>query len=90
MIRNICRRPFAAQTAKELEMQAVELARQHAEDEVATFECKGEVAQAAMVRVLEDASVVAADITVGKIHAATARKAVEEVAMLHGGPARNA
>jgi hypothetical protein len=37
-IRNMCRRRFAVQTAEELEMQAVELARQHAEDEVTTFE----------------------------------------------------
>jgi hypothetical protein len=80
-IHNMCRRCFAAQTAKELEMQAMELARQHVEDEVAAFEREGEVAQAAMVRVLEDASVVAADVAVGKMHAATARKAVEAVAM---------
>jgi hypothetical protein len=40
----MCRRRFAAQTAKELEMQAVELARKHAEDEVAAFEREGEVA----------------------------------------------
>jgi hypothetical protein len=43
-IRNMCRRCFTAQTAEELEMQAVELARQHAEDEVAAFEREGEVA----------------------------------------------
>jgi hypothetical protein len=77
----MCRRRFAAQTAEELEMQAMELARQHAEDEVAAFERKGEVAQAAMVRVLEDASAVAADIAVGKMHACVARKAVETVGM---------
>jgi hypothetical protein len=35
---------------EELEIQAVELARQHAEDEVVAFEREGEVAQAAMVR----------------------------------------
>jgi hypothetical protein len=80
-IRNMCRRCFAAQTAEELEMQAVELAWQHAKDEVAAFEREGEVAQAAMVRVLEDASVVAADVAVGKMHAATARKVVEAVVM---------
>jgi hypothetical protein len=34
-----------------------------------------------MVRVLEDASAVAADIAVGKMHAAAARKAVEAVVM---------
>jgi hypothetical protein len=34
-IRNMCRRRFAAQTAEELEVQAVELDRLHAEDEVA-------------------------------------------------------
>jgi hypothetical protein len=73
-IRNMCRRRFAAQTAEELEMQAVELAQQHAEDKVAAFEHEREVAQAAMVRVLEDASAVTADI-------AMARKAVEAVAM---------
>jgi hypothetical protein len=80
-IRNMCCRCFAAQMAEELEIQAVELARQHAEDEVATFEREGEVAQAAMVRVLEEASAVAADVAVGKMHAAAARKAVETVAM---------
>jgi hypothetical protein len=31
----MCSRRFAAQTAEELEMQAVELTRQHVEDEVA-------------------------------------------------------
>jgi hypothetical protein len=72
MIHNMCHRRFAAQTAEELEMQAVELARLHAEDEVASFEREGEVAQAAMVRLLEDASVVAADVAVGKMHAAVA------------------
>jgi hypothetical protein len=41
---------------------------------VAAFECEREVAQAAMVRVLEDASAVTADV-------AMARKAVEAVAM---------
>jgi hypothetical protein len=40
----MCHRRFTAQTAKELEMQAVELARKHAEDEVAAFEREGEVA----------------------------------------------
>jgi hypothetical protein len=42
-----------------------------------------------MVRVLEDASAVAADVAMGKMHAAVARKAVEVVAMevCHGGPA---
>jgi hypothetical protein len=43
-IRNMCHRRFAAQTAEELEMQAVELARQHTEDKVAAFEREGEVA----------------------------------------------
>jgi hypothetical protein len=37
-ISNMCRRRFTAQTVEELEMQAMELARQHAEDEVAAFE----------------------------------------------------
>jgi ABC-type methionine transport system ATPase subunit len=80
-IRNMCRRCFAAQTAEELEMQAVELARQHTEDEVAAFEHEGEVAHAAMVSVLEDASTVAADVVMGKMHAVAARKVVEMVAM---------
>jgi hypothetical protein len=75
-IRNMCRRRFAAQTAEKLEIQAVELAWQHAEDEVAAFEREGEVAQAAMVRVLEDASAVAVDVVVGTMHATAARKAV--------------
>jgi hypothetical protein len=70
MIRNMCRRRFAAQTAEELEVQVVELARLHAEDEVAAFKREGEVAQAAMVRVLEDMAAVAADIAVDKMHAA--------------------
>jgi hypothetical protein len=80
-IRNMCHCRFAAQTAEELEMQAMELARQQAENEVAAFEREGEVAQAAMVRVLEDASAVAADVVVGKMHACAARKEVETVAM---------
>jgi hypothetical protein len=80
-IRNMCRHRFAAQTAEELEMQAVELARQHAEDKVAAFEREGEVDQAAMVRVVKDASAVAANVAVGKMHAAVARKAVEAVTM---------
>jgi hypothetical protein len=71
-IRNMCHRRFAAQTAEELEMQAVELARLHAKDEVASFEREGEVAQVAMVRVLEDVSAVDADVAVGKMHAAAA------------------
>jgi hypothetical protein len=80
-IRNMCRRCFAAQTAEELEVQAVELARLHDEDEVTAFEREGEVAQAAMVRVLEDAAAVAADIVVGNMHTTAATKAVEAVAM---------
>jgi hypothetical protein len=51
VIRNMCRRCFAAQTVEELEVRAVELARAHAEEEVAAFEREGEVAQKAMVRV---------------------------------------
>jgi hypothetical protein len=80
-IRNMCRRRFTAQTQEELEMHAVELARQHAEDKVAAFEREGEVAQVAMVKVLEDASAMAADVAVGKMHAAAARKAVEAMTM---------
>jgi hypothetical protein len=41
---NMCRCRFAAQTAEELEMQAMELAWQHAEDEVAAFERESKVA----------------------------------------------
>jgi hypothetical protein len=62
--------------AEELEMRVVELARQHAEEEVAAFEREGEEAQASMFRVLEDAAAVAADVAVSKMHAAAARKAV--------------
>jgi hypothetical protein len=80
-IRNMCRRRFAAQAAEEVEVQAVELARQHAEQEVAAFEREGEVAQEAMDRVMEEAAAVAADVAVGKMHAAAARKAEEAVAM---------
>jgi hypothetical protein len=80
-IRNMCRRRFTAQTAEELEVQAVELAWLHTEDEVATFERESEAAQAAMVRVPEDAAAVAADATVGKMHVTVAKKAVEAVAM---------
>jgi hypothetical protein len=65
-IRNMCRRRFAAQAAEEVQVQAVELARQHAK-EVAAFDREGEVAQKAMDRVMEEASVVAADV--GKMHA---------------------
>jgi hypothetical protein len=92
-ISNMCHRRFAAEMAEELEMQVVELAQQHAEDEVAAFEREGEMAQAAMVRVLEDATAVATDIVVGKMHATAARKAVEmEAAMaalcaMHNDPA---
>jgi hypothetical protein len=45
----------------------MELARAHAEEEVAVFEREGEVAQEA---VMEEAAAVAADIAVGKMHAA--------------------
>jgi hypothetical protein len=48
---------------------------------VATFEREGEVAQEAMDRVMEEAAVVAADVAVGKMHAAAARNAVEAVVM---------
>jgi hypothetical protein len=75
----MCRRRFAAQAAEEV--HAVELARQHAEQEVAAFEREGEVAQEAMDMVMEEATAVAADVAVGKMHAAAARKAVEAVAM---------
>jgi hypothetical protein len=44
MIRNMCRWRFATQTAEKLEVRAVELARAHAEEEVAAFEREGEVA----------------------------------------------
>jgi type IV secretory pathway VirD2 relaxase len=81
MIRNICRRRFAAHTTEELEVRAMELAQVHAEEEVAAFEREGEVAQKAMVKVLEDAAAVAADVIVGKMHVAATRKAIKAVAM---------
>jgi hypothetical protein len=77
----MCHRHFTAQTTEECEMYAVELARQLTEEELAAFKREGEVAQAAMARVLEDVSVVATDVAVGKMHAAVARKVVEAVAM---------
>jgi hypothetical protein len=76
-IRNMCQWCFAAQTAEELEVHAMELGWLQAEDEVAAFEREGE---AAMVRALEDATAVAADIAVSKMRAAAAMKAVEAVA----------
>jgi hypothetical protein len=79
IVRAYCK-TLIAQTVEELEMHAMELARQHVEDEVAAFEREGEVAQAAMVRVLEDTSAVAVDVAVGKMHVCAARKAVETVA----------
>jgi hypothetical protein len=78
MIRNVCRRRFAAQTVEELKVRTVELAQSHVEEEVAAFDRKGE---AAMVRVLEDVAAVAADVAVGKMHAAAARKEVKTVVM---------
>jgi signal transduction protein with GAF and PtsI domain len=80
-IHNMCRRRFSAQTTEELEVRAMELAQAQAEEEVAAFEREGEVAQAAMVRVLEDAAAVAADFAVGKMHTAAPRKTVEAVVM---------
>jgi hypothetical protein len=77
-IRNVCRRRFTAQSVEELKVRTVELAQSHVEEEVAAFDREGE---AAMVRVLEDAAAVAADVTVGKMHVAAARKAVETVVM---------
>jgi hypothetical protein len=47
------------------------------EEEVAAFEREGEVAQEAMDAVMEEATVVATDVVVSKMHTATARKAVE-------------
>jgi hypothetical protein len=67
--------------AEEVEVQAVELARQHVEEEVAAFERKGEVAQDAMKVVMEEAVAVAVNVVVGKMHAAVARTVVEAVAM---------
>jgi uncharacterized membrane protein YgcG len=72
----MCRQRFAAQTAEEVEVQAMELAQKHAEEEVAAFECEGEVAQETMQAVMEEAAAVAADIAIGKMLAAVARKAV--------------
>jgi hypothetical protein len=40
----MCRQRFAAQAAEEVEVQAVELARQHAKEDVAAFEREGKVA----------------------------------------------
>jgi hypothetical protein len=80
-IHNMCRRHLAAQTAEEVEVQVVELARQHAKEEVAAFKREGEVAQESMDRVMEEAVAVATDIVVDKMHAVAARKAVEAVAM---------
>jgi hypothetical protein len=62
MIRNMCRRCFAGQTA---------------EEEMAVFEREGEVAQVVLEAVMEEAPMVDVDVTVGKMHAAAARKAVE-------------
>jgi hypothetical protein len=53
MIREMCQRRFSGQTAEEVEVRAVELAWQHVEEEVATFEREGEVAE---VAVMEDAT----------------------------------
>jgi hypothetical protein len=80
-IHEMCRWRFAGQMAEEVEVQAVELARQHVEEEVVAFERKGEVAEEAMKVVMEEAVAVAADVVVSKMHAAAARKAVEAVAM---------
>jgi hypothetical protein len=72
LIREMCRQHFAGHTAEEeVEVRATALARQHAEEEVAAFKREGEVAKEAMEE--------AADIAVGKMHAAAARKAVEAV-----------
>jgi hypothetical protein len=80
-IRNMCRRRLAAQAAEEVEVQAVELVWQHAEEEVASFEHEGEVSQKAMDRVIEEAAMVPADIAVSNKHATAARKAVVAVVM---------
>jgi hypothetical protein len=72
MIRKMCRQRFTAHTADEVEVRATTLARQRAEEEVATFEHEDELS--------EEAAKEAAKVTVGKMHAFTARKAVETVA----------
>jgi hypothetical protein len=64
----MCRQRFTGHTTDEVEVQDMKLARQHEEEEVATFECEGELAKEA------------ADIAVGKMYAAAARKAVDAVA----------
>jgi hypothetical protein len=51
-----------------VEVPAVELARQHVDEDVAAFEREGEAS--------EEASAVAADVAAGKMHAAAARKAL--------------
>jgi hypothetical protein len=51
------------------------------EEEVATYEREGEVAQEAMEVGMEEAAAVATDVAIGKMHAAAARKVVEALAM---------
>jgi hypothetical protein len=68
----MCRQRFTGHTADEVEVWATKLDWQHAEKEVAAFDCKGEVAKEAMEE--------AADVGNGKMHGAAARKVVEAVA----------
>jgi hypothetical protein len=60
MIREMCWRCFAGQSAKEVEVRAVELAQEHVEEEVAIFEHEDEVAQEAMEAVMEEVTAVTA------------------------------
>jgi hypothetical protein len=75
-IRKMCRQRFAVHTADEVEVRAMTLAWQRAEEEVAAFEHEDELFEEAM----EEAAKEAAKVTVGKMHTFTARKAVETVA----------
>jgi hypothetical protein len=49
---------------------------------VAVFECEGEAADEAMETVMEEAATEAAEVAIGKMHTATARKAVAKEAAM--------
>jgi hypothetical protein len=72
MIRNMFRQRFAENMADEVEVRAMDLAHQHADEEVATFKHEGEVAE----KVMEAEASVAID----KMHTAATRKAMETMA----------
>jgi hypothetical protein len=69
MIHEMCRQRFAGHTAEEVEVRVMAPARQNTEEEEAAFEREGEVADEAMEELMENA----ADVAVGKMHAAAAR-----------------